>query len=50
MLPEFDDNGAFIWAIFIIGLSVPALLGIYAGMKARLAKRRLQRLQSSEDS
>ncbi|WP_158085685.1 hypothetical protein [Henriciella aquimarina] len=48
MLPQFDDNAAFIWAIFAIGLTVPALLGLYAGLKARFAKRRLERLQASE--
>ena len=50
MLPTFDDNAAFIWSIFVIGLAVPALLGLYAGLKARLAKQRLERLQSSEDA
>lgn len=50
MLPAFDDNAAFIWAIFLIGLTVPTLLGVYAGLKARVAKQRLERLQSSEDA
>ncbi|MEQ8557654.1 MAG: hypothetical protein RIB03_04995 [Henriciella sp.] len=48
MLPQFEDNAAYIWAIVIIGLTVPALLGLYAGLKARFAKRRLERLQASE--
>lgn len=46
----FEDNAAYIWAIFSIGLAVPVLLGCYAGMKARFAKRRLERLQASETS
>lgn len=45
MLPEFEQNAAFIWTIFAIGLIVPALLGLYAGLKARFAKRRLDRLK-----
>jgi len=48
MIPEFDQNAGFIWAIFAIGLAVPALLGVYAGLKARMAKRRLETLQASE--
>lgn len=46
MLPEFDDNAAYIWAIVAIGVAVPALLGLYAGARARLARRRLERLQA----
>jgi hypothetical protein len=49
MLPQFESNAAFIWAIVIIGITVPALLGIYAGLKARHAKSRLERLQASEN-
>ncbi|WP_300378172.1 hypothetical protein [Henriciella sp.] len=48
MLPEFEQNAAFIWAIFAIGLVVPALLGVYAGLKARLARRRLARLTEGD--
>lgn len=48
MLPVFENNAAYIWAIFIIGLAVPVLLGCYAGLKARLARHRLERLQAGE--
>lgn len=47
-MPHFDDNAAFIWAIFAIGLAVPALLGLYAWLRERLARRRLERLRESE--
>lgn len=50
MLPTFEENAAFIWAIFAIGLAVPALLAVYAWLKARFAKRRLERLQAGEKS
>ncbi|MGB3625758.1 MAG: heme exporter protein CcmD [Henriciella sp.] len=46
MLPAFDDNAAFIWVIYAIGLSVPALLLGYAALRANRAKRKLERLQA----
>ncbi len=46
MLPRFDDNAVFIWAIYLLGMAVPILLGVYAMVKARLARRRLERLQA----
>ena len=45
-MPQFDENAPFIWAIFAIGLIVPVLLSLYAGLRAHLAKRRLERLKS----
>ncbi len=45
MLPEFDKNAAFIWAIIALGIGLPILLAIYAGLRARLARRRLERLR-----
>lgn len=45
MLPDFGDNAPFIWAIYVIGLAVPVGLAVYCGMRARLARRRLERLQ-----
>lgn len=50
MLPEFTSNAAFIWAIYSIGLAVPAALFVYAALRARLAKRRLERLQAEASS
>lgn len=46
MLPAFDDNAAFIWVIYAIGLAVPALLLVYAALRARAAKHKLERLQA----
>lgn len=48
-MPEFDKNAGYIWAIVLIGLIVPVLLGIYAAVRARIAKARLERLQSEDD-
>ena len=39
MLPEFEQNAAFIWTIFAIGLIVPALLGLYAGLLSGLSEQ-----------
>lgn len=47
-MPEFDKNAAYIWAIFAIGLAVPVALTVYACLRTRTAKRRLERLQASE--
>ena len=49
MLPVFDHNAAYIWTIYVIGLAVPAALLVYAVLKARSAKRRLERLQAEKD-
>ena len=48
-MPEFDKNAEYIWAIVLIGLIVPVLLGIYAAVRARIAKARLERLQSEDN-
>ena len=45
-MPHFEDNAAYIWAIYAIGLATPALLGLYAGLRARLARQRLERLEA----
>lgn len=48
-MPEFDKNAAYIWAIVLIGLIVPALLAAYAFAKVKMARARLTRLQAQED-
>lgn len=48
-MPEFDKNAAYIWTIVLIGVIVPALLGVYATIRARQAKARLDRLKAQED-
>lgn len=47
-MPEFDKNAAFIWAIVALGVALPVLLGVYASVRAGLAKRRLERLQRED--
>ncbi|MCF6328249.1 MAG: hypothetical protein L3J02_00390 [Henriciella sp.] len=47
MLPEFDKNAAFLWAITGLGLALPILLAIYAAVRERLAKRRLERMREA---
>ena len=49
-MPQLDDNAPFIWAIFAIGLVMPALLCLYAGLRARFAKRRLERLKAGRNA
>jgi len=48
MLPEFDKNAAFIWAIIGLGLALPILLATYAAVRERLAKRRLERMREAD--
>ena len=48
MLPEFDKNAAFIWAIIGLGLALPILLALYAAVRERLAKRRLERMRETD--
>lgn len=48
-MPEFDKNAAYLWAIVLIGLIVPALLAAYALVRVRLNRARLERLNAQED-
>lgn len=49
MLPEFDKNAGYIWAIVIIGFMTPLLLSVYVWLRAKAAKARLDRLEAQED-
>ncbi|WP_018149216.1 heme exporter protein CcmD [Henriciella marina] len=49
MLPVFEQNAAYIWAIYVIGFIVPVGLTVFALMRARIAKRRLDRLQAERE-
>lgn len=49
MLPVFEQNAGFIWAIYAIGAVVPIGLFVYALFRARIAKRRLDRLQAERE-
>lgn len=48
-MPEFDKNAEFIWAIFALGVAIPLMMALFAGLRARLARQRLERLKQ-EDS
>ena len=48
-MPEFDKNAGYIWAIVTIGVIVPILLSLYATLRARAARARLERLKNQED-
>ena len=48
-MPDFDKNAGYIWAVVVIGLVVPIMMGIYATARARAAKARLERLQAEDD-
>lgn len=45
----FDKNEPFLLAIIALGLAVPLLLTVYAVLRARFAKAKLERLRSAED-
>ena len=47
-MQAFDHNSAYLWTIIGIGLAIPVLLGLYAHLRAYLARRTLNRLQSRE--
>jgi len=47
-MPEFDKNAAFIWTILALGIALPILLALYAAIRVRLAKKRLERLQNED--
>ena len=48
MLPEFDKNAAFIWAIIGLGLALPIVLAVYASVRERFAKKRLTRMREAD--
>lgn len=48
-MPEFDKNAGYIWTIVVIGVGVPILLSVYAAMRSRLARARLERLRAQEE-
>lgn len=48
MLPEFDKNAAYLWAIISLGLALPILLIAYSHIRLALAERRLARLRETE--
>lgn len=48
-MPEFDKNAAYLWTIIGLGVGIPVLLTLYALLRAKLSKAKLQRLQKGED-
>lgn len=48
-MPEFDKNAAYIWAMVVLAVIVPALLGLFAFVRAHHSKSRLERLRAQED-
>ena len=48
MIPDFDHNDAFLWAIYGLGFSVPLLLTAYALLRSKLARGRYERLRADE--
>ena len=49
-MPEFDKNAAYIWALIMLGVGLPIVLAIYASIRERLARRRLERMRSEDDA
>lgn len=48
MLPEFDKNAAYLWAIISLGLALPILMVAYSHIRLVLARRRLDQLRNTE--
>lgn len=49
MIPEFDKNAAYIWAIVAFGLATPVLIGLYAILRARYAAARLKQVENDTE-
>ena len=45
MIVPLDDNAAFLWTIIALGIALPLGLGVYAALRARTARARLERLR-----
>jgi len=46
---EFDKNAPYLLTIVSLGLVVPTILAIYAVIRAKLSKAKLERLKQGED-
>lgn len=46
---EFDKNAPYLLTIIALGLLTPALLAVYALLRAKLSKAKLARLKRGED-
>ncbi len=44
----FDKNAAYLLTIIGLGLALPLLLTLYAVIKTRMAKKRLERLRETD--
>ncbi len=49
MVPAFDDTGPYIWAAYGLAIAVICALAAITLVRARAARRRLERLQSEDD-
>ena len=47
---SFDKNAAFLWAIILLGLAMPAVLALFASFREQAALKRLARLNDASQS
>ncbi len=45
---DFGDDGIYVWSITALGIAAPILLGLFAFMRVRFAKKRLERMEETE--
>jgi len=43
-----DKNAAFLYAIILLGVALPILLGLYVSLRVRLSKARLDRMRKDK--
>lgn len=48
-VPEFDKNAAYIWVIVALGVLAPMAMAVFASVRLRMAKQRLERLREDKD-
>jgi len=48
VMVDFGDDGIYVWSITALGIAAPILLGLFAFMRVRFAKKRLERMEETE--
>ena len=48
-MPDFGNDGIYVWSITIIGLALPAFMVVYSWLRVRLSKARLERLRKEDE-
>ena len=48
-MPDFADDGIYVWSITILGIVIPVVMIGYSLLRVHGSKARLDRLQQEED-